>query len=526
MLDAFRSLGQSWLARAAMVLIALSFVLWGVSGYLFSGHGHGQTVARVDGTRIAAGVFRQRLEQARAQYQKVFGARTAARITGSPDFAKQVLNGMINDLLVAREARRLGLQVPNAAVARRVESMPVFAVQGKFSRDQYAKVLAANGLTPVAFESMLRQGMLLEQLQAIPRLMARVTSAGARQVWAWSQEYRDVTILRVPDQAFLAAAAPSAGTVSAYYRQHPGQYRLPARVRVQYVVLGPGSFGANAAVATAAAASGPASAPGVSAAPAARSGATERLAFEGQTGAFKNLLFSSPDLKAVAARYHLQVRDSGPLTAGKPAAQGVFAEARALQLAFSPAVLAGKNSTALTLGNGDLLAVHLVHYTPPAAQPLSAVAAKIRGFLAAQKAHQLAVEKAGVLLAAARRDGNLSAWKQAAGKGIVLKPYPELARHSTTSLAPALMARIFLAAPPTPGHPVFGQAPTASGMALFAVHRIIPPVTALLNPEVTGQIRQSLEAQRARLLMDAWFRSLRAHAHVRIDTQAVQKAAA
>ncbi len=532
MLDAFRSLGQSWLARAAMVLIALSFVLWGVSGYLFSGKRNTQTVARVDGTKIATTVFRQRLEQARAQYQKVFGARTAARITGSPGFAKQVLDGMINDLLVAREARRLGLVVPNSAIASRVESMPVFARNGKFSRDQYGKVLAANGLTPAAFEAMLRQGMLMEQLQVIPQLMARVTPAEARQVWAWSQEYRDATVLTVPDSAFLAAAAPSASTVSGYYHQHPEQYQLPAQVKVQYVVLGPSSFGAGAVPATAPAASGRASTPVVSAAAAsvasAAGGASSpaRVAFEAQIGSFRNLLFSSVDLKAVAGRYHLPVRDSGTLTAGHPPATGVFADSRALTLAFSRAVLAGKNSAALTLGNGDLLAVHLLHYTPPATQPLSAVAAKIRSFLAAQKAHQMAVEKAGVLLAAARKEESLASWKQAAGNGLLLKHYPELARHSTTSLDPALMARIFLSAPPTAGHPVFGQVPIATGMALFELNRVIPPATALLNPGVTGQIRQSLEEQRAHLLMDAWFRSLRSHAHVQVDQKAMQKAAA
>ena len=35
MMDAFRNFGQSWVAKILMILIALSFVLWGVSGYLF-----------------------------------------------------------------------------------------------------------------------------------------------------------------------------------------------------------------------------------------------------------------------------------------------------------------------------------------------------------------------------------------------------------------------------------------------------------------------------------------------------------
>ena len=62
MLDAFRNVGQSWVAKILLVLIALSFGLWGVSGY-FSDKPATTAVAEVGGAPITQGMFRERYKQ-------------------------------------------------------------------------------------------------------------------------------------------------------------------------------------------------------------------------------------------------------------------------------------------------------------------------------------------------------------------------------------------------------------------------------------------------------------------------------
>ncbi len=514
MMDMFRNLGQSWVAKIFMILIALSFVMWGVSGYLVSGNSGSSTVATVNGQRISDAAFQKRLEETQARYNHVFGAAAAAKMAKENGFARDVLDGMIDNLLLATEASRLGLVVPEIALAKKVESIPSFQNKGVFSKSRYEKLLTANNMTPAQFEAMLRESMRLEQLQVIPQVMAMASDAEATRIWAWSQEYRDVSAAKLPATDFAAAAQPTEAEVVDYYHAHADQFQSPAQVQVRYVVLGPDHFVSKPpSPANAAASTSSATAAGRSAV----SGHDRaEMAFQAQIENFKDRLFSNPDsLGAVARAYDLKIEDSGVLTAGKVPSQGPFTDPKALAAAFSKAVLAGKNSNAVTLANGDLLAVHLLHYTPGSAQPLRAVEGSITARLTATKAEQLAKSKAQALLVAARRDHNVDVLTDHGTYPV--RQYLDVTRHNGQGLDAAMLKAVFAAPAPAAGAPTMGMVKSADGYQVFAVTRVSAPSVAALNPKVGAQIRATLEEQRGRLLSAAYLKDLRRHAKVKIN---------
>ena len=519
MMDTFRNFGQSWVAKILMILIALSFVLWGVSGYLFSGNSSSSAVATVDGQKISDTVFQKRMKDVQARYNHVFGAATAAKMMEEKSFGLDVLDGLINNMLLGAEARRLGLRVPDTALAKKIESIPAFQENGVFSKSHYQKLLAANGMTPAQFEGMLRASMRMEQLQVIPQAIATASNAEATRVWAWSQEYRDVSAVDIRDADFAAAAKPTSAEVAAYYHANVDQFQLPAQLQVQYVVLGPKDFVGKRLSPT-----NPAS--NVSAVAAEQSAASfnsqAENAFQAQVENFKDLLFSSPDgLAAVAKAYNLKIQESGMLTAGRVLAQGPFADARALDLAFSKAVLAGKNSTALRLANGDLLAVHLLHYTPGSTQPLSAVVRSITAKLSSAKAKKLAKNKAQALLAAARQAKDMNVLTD--GGAHPLHTYLDITRRNGQGLDNAALAAAFTTPAPVDGIPSMDMVKTPSGYQILAITHVTAPSAAAINPKVAAQIRTSLEEQRSRLLSIAYLKDLREHAKVEInDAQLAQ----
>ncbi|WP_308388366.1 peptidylprolyl isomerase [Acidithiobacillus sp. AMEEHan] len=482
MLDVFRGLAQSWLAKIGMLVIGLSFILWGVSGYLFNQGVSAQVVAKVDGEKISSSLFQHRLQQAKEQYAHVFGSETAGKVTKTPAFAQQVLDSMIDDLLLAHEASALHLQVPDSALRAKIVAMPVFAENGKFSRTRYDQLLKENGLTPAQFEAQLRQGMLLEQLQALPQILATASPQEAQQVWQWSQEYRDVSVLTLHNEQFVAQVHPTATEVDQYYQAHKAEFQQPAQIQVQYVVLGKKDF-------------------------------ADELQFEAQIDNFKNLLFSSPNLQAVAKQYHLTLEQSGVLEEGKAGA-GVFADLAAVHLAFSAAVRAGKNSSALRLANGDLLALHLVHYQPAHAQNLQVVEKQVRSAVLQQQAAELRLAKAKQLLAAARKEQSIASWKKEYSAEFV--HYPELSRREAHAVSSMLLQKIFLTAAPENGKISVGSVENSSVSTLYAVARVILPSPDLLNPSVRDEIQKSLAEQRLRLLSSAYLRALRDQGKVKI----------
>lgn len=527
MLEFFRNLGQSLAAKVLLLLIALSFMLWGVSDYFMSGSEQSSVVAKVNGQKIGGALFQKRLEDARARYAQVFGAATAEKITREQGFSEQILDSMINDVLLSEEGRRLGLQVPDAALVKKIESIPEFAENGHFSKARYEKLLVANGLTPAQFEDMLRESMLLAQLQAIPQIAPLANAGEAQQLWAWSQESRDVESVEIPFAAFAQQAAPSAADIAAYYQAHLQAFQEPAQVRVQYVLFGPQAFLGKAGDQTPTAAVASAvSAPGISV-EGARAGdkAQEEKArqlFNAQVENFKDRLFSSPkSLAAVAQAYGLRVEESPLLVAGQVAATGPFHDPKALALAFGKAVLAGKNSEAITLPDGTLLAVHLIHFQPGQARPLAAVSADIAQILGARSSATLAKAAAQQVWKAARGGKALASLTR---NGVFsYRNTADVTRHNPQGLPPGLLPAIFNAPAPQGGAPSLGMAETGQGYAVFAVTRVGVPPAASLNPQVSAQIAQSLEEQRMQLMFAGYVQDLRSHGEVKVFPQQVAK---
>ncbi|MHB8248633.1 MAG: peptidylprolyl isomerase [Acidithiobacillus sp.] len=529
MLEFFRNLGKSLAAKVLLILIALSFMLWGVSDYFLSGSDQGSIVAKVNGQKIGGAIFQKRLEDARARYTQVFGAAAAEKITQEQGFSEQILNSMINDVLLSKEGRHLGLQVPDAALVKKIESIPEFAENGHFSKSRYEKLLVANGLTPAQFEGMLRESMLLAQLQAIPQVAPLGNAGEAQQLWAWSQEYRDVESVEIPFAAFAQQAAPNAADIEAYYHAHVQAFQEPAQVQVQYVLFGPQAFfnqvGAKTPV-TAAQESGHASAPGVSVA-AVQSGdkvreEKARQLFNAQMENFKDRLFSSPkNLAAVAQAYGLSVEESPVLVAGQVAATGPFHDPKALALAFGKAVLEGKNSEAITLPDGNLLAVHLVHFQPARVRPLAAVSPDITQILTTQNSEALAKAAAQQVWKAAQGGKALASLTR---NGLFrYQNNANLTRHNVQGLPQGLLPTIFNAPAPRGGVPSLGMAKAGQEYVVFAVTRVGVPPAASLNPQVSAQIAQSLEEQRVQLLLAGYLQDLRSHGEVKVFPEQVAK---
>ncbi|EGQ63694.1 hypothetical protein GGI1_21023, partial [Acidithiobacillus sp. GGI-221] len=214
-------------------------------------------MATVDGQKISDAAFQKRMKDALARYSHIFGATTAAKMAADRSFGLEVLNGLIDNMLLGMEAGRLGLQVPDAALAKKSNPFQPFRRRALFPKNLYQKLLAANGMTPAQFEDMLRESMRLEQLQVVPQVIATASKVEATRIWAWSQEYRDVSTVDIRDSDFAAAARPTATQVADYYHAHMDQFRLPAQVQVQYVVLGPKDFVAKSGAPTSPAVSSP-----------------------------------------------------------------------------------------------------------------------------------------------------------------------------------------------------------------------------------------------------------------------------
>ncbi len=209
--------------------IALTFVGFGVGTY--SGVSD-STVAKVDGEKID-----------RTELEKALRSQNA-----DPQTQRAVLEQMIGERLLARQATRLNLTATDEAVRRKVLTMPAFQKDGHFDPKQYEAVLNSNGYQPANFESQMRRDLSVQALLQPLAESAVVSTTQLDRLVQLMMEQREVSVLRFDPAQFEATVQVADSAVKQYYDQHRSDFAVPERVKVNYLVLSPDALAAKVSV--------------------------------------------------------------------------------------------------------------------------------------------------------------------------------------------------------------------------------------------------------------------------------------
>jgi parvulin-like peptidyl-prolyl isomerase len=187
MLKAMRE-SLPYILKIVIGAVVVSFIVtifygWGVRSAGPAGVGPG-VVATVNGEPIRYEQFRDLYEQRVRTLREQFGGKLDDETLQRLNLRGRIVNQLIASRLVVQEARRLGLQVGDEEVRQQVMTYPAFAVQGRFSREQYLRLLQVNGITPARFEQSVREELLTRKLESLIRDGAKVSEREAADAFA------------------------------------------------------------------------------------------------------------------------------------------------------------------------------------------------------------------------------------------------------------------------------------------------------------------------------------------------------
>src|SRR3978361_446288 len=115
MISQFRRYTDSWIARIFFVLMAVSFVGWGISGDLFRLMGPPSWVAKIGGQTIEVPAFQTEFQRAMAQEARDLPQGQEASADLRRRVGQQTLERLIAQTAVSRELLDLHVVVPDAA---------------------------------------------------------------------------------------------------------------------------------------------------------------------------------------------------------------------------------------------------------------------------------------------------------------------------------------------------------------------------------------------------------------------------
>lgn len=237
MLDKIRTFAQYRIVKFLFaIFLIIPFGLFGIDYYFRTPLG-GDTVATVGDLRVSQQDFDTALRQQQETLAAQFGRNFDQSIMENPELRRSVLDRVINERLVAQGARRAGVAIDDKALADRIANEPAFQEDGKFSRERYEAIARAQGYSVVGLDELLRDEMRLSRYRdAIVRtaIVPRATLEGFIRL---SEQSREVSMVAIGPEAFLAAVKPTEEQLKAYYDARAKEFAVPEQVRVEYVEL-------------------------------------------------------------------------------------------------------------------------------------------------------------------------------------------------------------------------------------------------------------------------------------------------
>ncbi len=158
-----------------------------------------------------------------------------------PAIAGTVLNDMVMQRALARQASRMGLEVSNQELRAALEAEPWLYQNGKFiGVSQYENIVEEEtGMSVPEFEEQLRQSLLLDKLRSVISDGVDVTPAEVHQAFLRRNTKAKIRYVVFDPSQFLKSVQVTPAALQTYFDQHRDLYRIPEERQVQYVIISP-----------------------------------------------------------------------------------------------------------------------------------------------------------------------------------------------------------------------------------------------------------------------------------------------
>lgn len=239
--DKLREGATGPVAKILFAVIIVSFAVAGVGSYLIPERN--LDPVKVNDVKIPEYELENQVRLEKNRLERQFGRQYFEKQMASDPgfnskFKASILERMINEEALAQHIADAGIEIPAELVRARIKAMPEFRVDGKFSQEQYEKVLRMAGYqSPEIFGEALRGDIsketflkpVIEDQFALPGEIARVAGL--------LTEKRTYTRIDIDPAKFAGGEAVSDAEIAAFYEQNRDRYLQADRVKFSYIYL-------------------------------------------------------------------------------------------------------------------------------------------------------------------------------------------------------------------------------------------------------------------------------------------------
>jgi len=248
MLDALRNSAKSWVAKALLGLLVLSFAVWGISGTMFQGTG--DTVVAVGETRVTPIEYRLAYDRQVAILSRNLGTRLTTEQARALGLENQVLGQVVSSAALDEQSRRMRLGLSTDRLASIIADDPAFqGINGRFDRNVFSNILRNVGMTEEEFIVSQENAAIRTQIVEAIADGYRAPDALMAALDAFNNETRTIDYVVLNPDIADSIPEPTEDELQSFFRDNRLNYRAPEFRKITYVTLLAGDIADPAAIA-------------------------------------------------------------------------------------------------------------------------------------------------------------------------------------------------------------------------------------------------------------------------------------
>ncbi|MFC3725864.1 peptidylprolyl isomerase [Neoaquamicrobium sediminum] len=247
MLNSLRNAARSWIAKLLLVMLVLSFAVWGISGQIFGGLG--SNVLTAGDTRVSILEYRLAYDRQLSLLSQQFGVPVTREQAQQFGVDNRVLSQLAAGAVLDEQARKMRLGLSRDRLAAMTAEDPAFqGADGRFDRNQFDFVLRQIGMRPEDYLKNREQAAVRQQIiEAVSDGMT-APDAFLRAVSLYQGEDRTVDYIVLSRSLVEPIEEPARDVLEAYFEENKANYAAPEYRRISYVKLEPADIADPAAI--------------------------------------------------------------------------------------------------------------------------------------------------------------------------------------------------------------------------------------------------------------------------------------
>ena len=236
MLQKMKDQAGNWIIKTVLVLVSLSFVLWGTSSIwnLFT---NDSIVVDINGDSTSLSYFERAVSSKKQSLTSETATISLVEQYLESSIRKEVLEEIINTTLISQGAEEDGIGLSERQVDEIIVSQSAFHIDGKFNTRSYESFLQRSRVSSNDYKEYLRENFRQSAYQESIDNSAFFTPNNLDFYANWQYQEYSYRYLQIETSDFVDNEPLDEDIVRSFYEENIDNYYLPEEFDVAYVTL-------------------------------------------------------------------------------------------------------------------------------------------------------------------------------------------------------------------------------------------------------------------------------------------------